>query len=63
MSDGTAALRFLDPVTFHEENRIQVRDGARPVTELNELEYIDGEIWANVYQTDRVARIDRVPGR
>jgi glutamine cyclotransferase len=63
MSDGTAALRFLDPVTFRELNRIPVRDGSRPITELNELEYIEGEIWANVYQTDRIARIDPRTGQ
>jgi glutaminyl-peptide cyclotransferase len=63
MSDGTNALRFLDPVTFRELSRIPVRDGSRPIAELNELEYIDGEVWANVYQTDRVARIDPRTGQ
>jgi glutamine cyclotransferase len=63
MSDGTSALRFLDPVTFRELSRVVVRDGSRPITELNELEYIEGEIWANVYQTDRVARIDPRTGQ
>ena len=63
MSDGTSALRFLDPATFREISRIPVRDGTRPVTELNELEYIEGEVWANVYQTDRVARIDPRTGQ
>jgi glutamine cyclotransferase len=63
MSDGTSALRFLDPVTFRELSRIQVRDGSRPVADLNELEYIEGEIWANVWQTERVARIDPRSGQ
>jgi len=63
MSDGTAALRFLDPATFHERSRLQVRDGSRLVNNLNELEYIEGEIWANVWTTDLIARIDPRTGR
>jgi glutamine cyclotransferase len=63
MSDGTSALRFIDPATFRELDRIPVRDGSRPIKELNELEYIEGEIWANVYQTDRIARIDPRTGQ
>ncbi len=57
MSDGTSALHFLDPETFEEVGRIEVRDGDEPVTRLNELEYVRGEIYANVWQTDRIARI------
>jgi glutamine cyclotransferase len=63
MSDGTAFLRFLDPATFRETGRIQVRDGGRPIPELNELEYIDGEIWANIWQTNRIARINPQTGQ
>jgi glutamine cyclotransferase len=63
MSDGSSALRILDPATFRELNRVPVHDGSRPVADLNELEYIDGEIWANVWQTDRVARIDPRTGQ
>ncbi len=63
MSDGSNALRFLDPATFRELSRLPVRDGSSPVADLNELEYIDGEIWANVWQTDRVARIDPRTGQ
>lgn len=63
MSDGSATLRFLDPVTFRETGRIQVRDGGDPVARLNELEYVEGEIWANVWWTDRIARIDPGTGR
>ena len=51
-SDGTATLRFFDPETFHEVRRITVKDNGKPVTYLNELEYIHGEIYANVWQTD-----------
>ena len=58
MDDGSAALRFLDPATFHEDSRLQVREGSRPVTNLNELELIEGEIWANIWTKEVVARID-----
>jgi glutaminyl-peptide cyclotransferase len=63
MSDGSSALRFLDPATQRELGRILVRDGARPVANVNELEYIEGEIWANVWQTDLIARIDPRSGQ
>jgi glutamine cyclotransferase len=63
MSDGTAALRFLDPVTFSEQSRLVVREGGRPLANVNELEYIDGEIWANVWMTERIARIDPRSGQ
>jgi glutamine cyclotransferase len=57
ISDGTATLYFRDPETFAETGRLEVRDGTVPVTRLNELEYIEGQIFANVWQTDRIARI------
>lgn len=57
MSDGTAALHFLDPETFRETRRLPVADGGKPVPNLNELEYIDGEIFANIWQKDVIARI------
>jgi len=57
MSDGTSTLRFWNPETFEEIGRIEVRDQDGPVTRLNELEYVQGEIYANVWQTDRIARI------
>jgi glutamine cyclotransferase len=65
MSDGQpeGALRFLDPVTLKETGRITVRDARGPVTHLNELEYVKGEIYANVWQTDRIARISPKDGR
>ena len=62
MSDGTATLRFRDPATFAETGSVTVRAGGEPVLNLNELEYIDGEIWANVWKTDRIARIDATTG-
>ena len=57
MSDGTDRLRYLDPDTFAERRRIQVTAGGTPVRNLNELEYVRGEIYANIWQTDYIARI------
>jgi glutaminyl-peptide cyclotransferase len=63
MSDGTAEIRVWDPATLKEVRRITVRDGARPITQLNELEWVKGEIYANVWQTDRIARVSPTDGR
>ena len=64
MSDGTSSLRILDPATFREESRIMVREGTRPITNLNELELIEGEIWANIWRNkDIVVRIDPRSGQ
>ncbi len=63
MSDGTANLYFWEPETLAEIGRVEVADNGQPVMRLNELEYINGEIWANVWQTDRIARIDPDSGR
>jgi glutamine cyclotransferase len=63
MSDGTSELRFWDPETLQETGRIAVTDEGRPVAELNELEWIKGEVYANIYQTDRIARIDPASGK
>ncbi len=63
LSDGTDRLRFLDPETFREIGRVTVMDGRTPVRELNELEYIGGEVYANVWHTDRIARISPQTGR
>jgi len=63
MSDGSSALRILDPATFHEESRLAVREGLRPITNLNELELIEGEIWANIWTKEIVARIDPRSGQ
>lgn len=63
MSDGTAFLRFLDPATQKEMSRIEVKDGTTPVGNLNELEFVKGEVLANIWQTDRIARISPKTGR
>jgi glutamine cyclotransferase len=63
MSDGTAQIRVWDPMSLKETRRINVADAGKPVNELNELEFIRGEIWANVWQTDRIARISPADGR
>ena len=63
MSDGTSRLRFLDPETLKETGGITVTDEGRPVDQLNELEWVKGEILANVWQTDRIARIDPATGK
>jgi glutaminyl-peptide cyclotransferase len=63
MSDGTADLRFLDPETFKERRRVTVTDGGRPVPRLNELEYVKGQVFANIWTTDDIVRIDPVSGR
>ena len=62
LSDGTHQIRFLDPTTFQEQRRISVLDRDGRVEELNELEYVKGEIFANIWQTDRVVRIDPKDG-
>lgn len=62
MSDGSATLRFRDPKTFAVTREIVVRAAGVPVTRLNELEYIDGEIWANIWYDDRIARISPADG-
>jgi glutamine cyclotransferase len=63
MSDGSAYLRFLDPATQKELSRLQVTDGGKPVVNLNELEYVKGEVFANVWQMHRIARISPTTGR
>ncbi|MCP4900324.1 MAG: glutaminyl-peptide cyclotransferase [bacterium] len=62
MSDGTSSLRFLDPLTFAEVSRLEVRDDGVLVNKLNELEYIHGEIFANIWYSNRIARIDPTSG-
>ncbi len=62
-SDGTATLRFRDPATFRETRHIVVRDGDKKVDQLNELEFIQDEIYANVWHSDRIARISPRDGR
>jgi glutamine cyclotransferase len=62
MSDGTSYLRFLDPDTLEETSRIQVLEEGAPIERLNELEWVDGQVWANVWQTPQVVRIDPESG-
>jgi glutaminyl-peptide cyclotransferase len=61
-SDGTASLRFRNPKTFQEIRYIVVKDDGKPVEELNELEYVKGEIYANIWHSDRIARISPKDG-
>ena len=63
MSDGTPELRFLNPLTLHETNRIQVTLDGKPVTHVNELEWVNGEIFANVWQTNWILRINPHDGQ
>ncbi|MHA6722126.1 glutaminyl-peptide cyclotransferase [Sphingomonas sp. RS2018] len=62
LSDGTPNLRFLDPETFAERRRIAVSLRGRPIDQLNELEMVDGEVFANVWQTDYIVAIDPADG-
>ena len=63
MSDGTSRIRVVDPTGFRELRTIQVRERDSTVWMLNELEWVRGELWANVYETDLIARIDPTTGR
>ena len=63
ISDGSSTLHFLDPETLEEIGWIDVHDDGIPVTRLNELEYVQGEVFANVWKTDLVARIDPETGQ
>ena len=63
LSDGTASIRFLDPQTFAVKRTINVNDRGAAIDQLNELEYIKGEIWANVWQTDYIIRINPADGK
>ncbi len=62
MSDGTSEIRVLDGATLAEKRRIHVHDGDKAITQLNELEFVNGEIFANVWQTDRIARVSPQSG-
>jgi glutaminyl-peptide cyclotransferase len=63
MSDGTAEIRVLNAATLAEKRRFAVHDGATPIDQLNELEFVEGEIFANIWQTDRIARISPRTGK
>lgn len=62
LSDGTAELQFIEPETFQVVRKVPVTLEGTPVHNLNELEYINGEVWANVWQTDEIVRIDPATG-
>ena len=62
MSDGTATLRFMELTRFQERRKLNVMDAGVAISNLNELEWIKGEIWANVWQTDYIARISPKDG-
>lgn len=63
MSDGTSEIRCWDPVTLRETRRITVHDGERQIPLLNELDFVRGEIYSNIWQTDRIARISPADGK
>ncbi len=63
LSDGSNRLRFLDPSSFRTTKTIAVKDGNTPVSDLNELEFVNGEIYANIWHDDRIAAIDPQSGR
>jgi len=63
MSDGTDVLRFRDPDSFETKRAVNVSSAGRPVNRLNELEYVKGEIFANIWRTDFVARIEPATGK
>ena len=63
LSDGTPILRFLDPDSFVETGRVTVTLQGRPVSQINELEWVDGEVFANIWRSDVIVRIDPGTGR
>lgn len=62
LSDGTPVIRILDPETFQEKRRLKVVDGSSPVDQLNELEFVEGQIFANVWHSNRIVRISPQTG-
>jgi glutamine cyclotransferase len=62
MSDGTSEIRVLDTETFHEKRRFRVHEGSIPVDQLNELEFVEGQLFANVWHSNRIARISPQTG-
>jgi glutaminyl-peptide cyclotransferase len=63
MSDGTNQIRFLDPNSFQVRRTISVFDNGQPLTQLNELEFIKGEIYANIWKADKIVRLDPATGK
>lgn len=62
MSDGTSTLKFIDPKDFSVKRTLEVKDGGRSVSQLNELEFVNGGIFANIYRTGKIARISAEDG-
>ncbi|CAA0114267.1 Uncharacterised protein [BD1-7 clade bacterium] len=62
MSDGSAVIRYRDPVTFHETHSITVTENGQPVSQLNELEWVEGKLWANIWKTDDIVIINPETG-
>jgi glutamine cyclotransferase len=63
MSDGTATLHFWNPETFEKTRQVEVHDSSGPVVKINELEYINGEVYANIWQEEKIAMIDIQTGQ
>ncbi len=63
MSDGSSDLKFINPKDFTVVKTLEVKDGKSPLTQINELEWIDGQIFANIYQTDKIVRISPEDGQ
>ncbi|MEO5761146.1 MAG: glutaminyl-peptide cyclotransferase [Vicinamibacteria bacterium] len=63
MSDGSSKIFFLDPKTQKALRNVQVMDGSSPIERLNELEFVKGELWANVWQTDHIVKINPANGK
>ena len=63
MSDGSSTLRYFDPKTFEVTRELEVFDGEHRVNSLNELEWVNGQIWANIWPEDDIARVDPATGR
>ena len=62
-ADGSATLHFLDPATLRELRQVTVKDHGKPITQLNELEFIHGQVYANIWYSDRIARISPITGK
>jgi glutaminyl-peptide cyclotransferase len=62
LSDGTSEIRVLDPETFQEKRRLKVHDGSAAIDQLNELEFVEGQLFANVWHSNRIARISPQTG-
>ena len=63
MSDGTSDIRILEAATLRERRRIHVHDGSTSIERLNELEFVDGQIFANIWETNRIARVSPQTGK